>query len=314
MTTETTTTETVESTEPIAYEKGSWQEALQKSSNLLDRSAKARKTASNLLWKGAKEGIENWLPESTTDVSAEGLYGDVIEALGKSRKGDASKIKTVAVAVRTHGLDLSVYPNLSKAYAEATRLTKTVAVQAEEDDAAEEAIAQIEAPKTTSSIEGAAAILLSKGVDGAVVAILDALGKTNEAAHRAFMRAVSTEIAARVQANKPKPAPKAPAAPKAGATASTGKGAKKASAPVASKTKGKPVGTAKKASAPVAEVEDKGEPVSEPVEAGTEDVFDIEAEADALDAEETSADNAVETPEVPVAKKAGRPVVRRPRK
>lgn len=307
--TENTTTETVESTEPIAYEKGSWQEALQKSSNLLDRSAKARKTASNLLWKGAKEGIEGWLPESATDVSGERLYGDVIEALGKGRKGDASKIKTVAVAVRTHGLDLSVYPNLSKAYAEATRLTKTVAVQAEEDDAAEKAIESIEAPKTTGSVEGAAALLLSKGVDGAVVAILDTLGAKNEAAHRAFMRAVSTEIAARVQANKPKPAPKAPAAPKAGATASTGKaGVKKATAPVASKTKGKPVkGTASKPAAPVAEDTDKGEPITDPVDAGTAEVEDI---FDEIEAEDTAA----EAPAPVAKKKAGRPVVRRPQR
>ena len=189
-------------TEAPTYAKGSWQEALQRSSTMLDRSAKARKLASSLLWKGAVEGISEWLGNSDTDANGEGLYGTLLEALGTSRKGDASKIKTVALAVKNNGLDLAAFENLAKAYGEATRLTKTVRQEASEDDAAEEAIANIEAPKSTSSVDGAAALLLSKGVDGAVVAILDALGKDNFDAHRAFMRAVSNEINHRVQAVK----------------------------------------------------------------------------------------------------------------
>lgn len=291
-------TTTVESTEPIVYEKGSWQEALQKSTNLKTRAGKANKTASVLLWKGARDGIEGWLPNSATDVSGEGLYNEVIEALGTGRKGDASKIKTVAIAVRKHSLDLASYANLSKAYAAAIDLTKGSEQRAKEDDAAETAVAAIEPPKTTSSVDGAALLLLSKGVDGAVVAILDALGANNEAAHRAFARAMATEIASRIQAAKPKPAPKTPKpAPVKKAAA------KKAAAPVAAKAKGKPVGkpAAKKAAAPVEDVavEDEG--------GSAGDLFD---EIEGTEAEA----NVVETPAVPVAKKAGKPVVRRPRK
>jgi hypothetical protein len=280
-----------------SYEKGSWQEKMGKSATLLDRSTKARKQASALLWQGAVEGIEGWLPNASTDVSAEGFYGEVLDILGTPRKGDASKIKTVALAVKNNGLVLSVYPNLSKAYAEATRLTKTVAQEKDEDDAAEKAIAAIDAPKTTGSIEGAAALLLSKGVDGAVVAILDALGANNEAAHRAFMRAVSTEIAARVQAAKPKPA--AQAGPKAGATQATkGKAGAKATvkdgttkakpAPV-SKSKGDPNAKALPPKAkPVAQTK-PSEPVTEPVHVGDDTPDHTDAEAQSAPVKKTVA-------------------------
>jgi hypothetical protein len=183
---------------PVEFEKGTWQATLRESSTLLDRSAKARNRASALLWAGAQTGIESWIDDPSEDVSAEGLYATVMEALGKSRKGDASKIKTVALAVLNNGLEMGQFDNLSKAYAEASRLTKTVRVEAEEDNAAEAVIASIEAPKTASTLESAAALLLSKGVDGAVVAILDLL--ETEPAQRSFMRAVSTEVASRVQA------------------------------------------------------------------------------------------------------------------
>jgi hypothetical protein len=235
------------------------------------------------------------MPNASTDVSAEGLYNEVLGILGTPRKGDASKIKTVALAVRNHGLILASYPNLSKAYAEATRLTKTVQQQADEDDAADKAIEALadSIPNSTTTVEGAALILLSKGIDGAVVAILDALGANNEAAHRSFMRALSTEIASRVQAAKPKPVAKAgpkAGAVQAGATGSTTtkatpkSGAAKAK-PVQSVSKGdankrplpgkaKPVTKAKPATevshteAEVVAVEAKGEPVTEPVHAG----------------------------------------------
>ena len=284
------------------FVKGTWQHDLHESSTLLDRAGKAKTRASNLLWNGATEGINQWLPNSSDDVNAEALYSDVIEALGKARKGDASKIKTVALAVRNNGLVLATYPNLSKAYAEAVRVTKTADIEADEDNAAEKAIESIDAPKTTGSIEGAAALLLSKGLDGAVVAILDALGANNEAAHRAFMRAVSTEVAARVQAAKPKPAPKA--GPKAGAKQATGKaapkatikdGAAKAKPTPVSKSKGDPNRKALPAKAKPAQNQSKGEPVSEPVTAG----------------EEHFADETESAPVTPVKKTVRRPVVKR---
>lgn len=283
----------------VSYEKGTWQDTLDKSAKLFDRSQQGRKRASNLLWQGAQNAITGWLPSSGDDVSAEGLYNEVLEVLGTSRKGDVSKIKTVALAVRNHGLELASYPNLSKAYSEATRLTKTVKQERDEDDAAEKAIEGIEAPKTTSSVDGAASLLLSKGLDGAVVAILDALngpsGKNNEAAHRAFMRAVSTEIAARVQAAKPKPAPKVKAEPKEGATkakATVKDGSSKTKAKVA---KGSPKGAPAKAAPKAKAAPVKAEPKGEPAEA---------AEAKAPAAEETVAPQGPVQRAVPVPKRA----------
>lgn len=276
------------------YADGSWQDTLSKSAALFERSGKARTRASAMLWEGAQVAINDWMDGgSDSDVHGEVLYADVMDVLGKPRKGDASKVKTVALAVKNNGLVLSVYPNLSKAYAEAVRLTKTKQAQADEDDAADKAVQALaeNVPHSTTTVDGAALILLGKGIDGAVVAILDALGANNEAAHRAFMRAVSTEIAARVQAAKPKPQPKAPAKAK-GAAQVAGKQGSKATAqvntagskPKASKgTKAKPVATSaskgdpNKRALPVQKAkpvqpEPKGEPVTEPVEAGTEPV------------------------------------------
>lgn len=266
-------------TEAVVYEKGSWQDSLAKSTILLDRSAKAKKAAGAHLWNGAQAAIEGWLDKSDTDVSAEGLASEVLDVLGAGRKGDASKIKTVALAVKSNGLVLASFANLSQAYTEAVKVTKTVKAEAAEDSAAEEAIEAIEAPKTTSSVEGAAALLLSKGVDGAVVAILDTLGKDNEAAHRAFMRAVSTEIAARAQARKPKPEPKVKAEKKDGATKA--KKAPTTKAKVAT-TKAKPVpvsaskGDPNKKALPA---KAKPVPVTSPVEETVEETVEAPAKA-----------------------------------
>jgi hypothetical protein len=234
-------------TETPTFAKGTWQEALQRSSTMLDRSAKARKLASSLLWKGAVEGITEWL-SSTDDVNGEGLYATLLDALGTARKGDASKIKTVALAVRNNGLDLAAHPNLAKAYGEATRLTKTVREEAAEDDAA-------------------------------VVAILDALGKDNFDAHRAFLRAVSGEINSRVQHQRDAEAAekKAEAARKK-AEADAARKAKEEEKKAAAKAKGK--AAAKKATAKPAATKAKpkqAEPVVEDDVA--EDETEVEVEA-----------------------------------
>lgn len=231
---------TEEKAAPV-FAKGSWQAAIQRSAALFDRSGSDRKRASTLLWTGAQAAIGEWAEDkSATDVHAEVLYADVLDIMGTSRKGDVSKIKTVALAVRNKGLVLSTFANLSKAYAEARRLTVTEAQDAADDDAAEKAVEALadSVPHSTTTVEGSALLLLSRGIDGAVVAILDALGANNEAAHRAFIRAMSTEVASRIQAAKPKPAPKA--GPKAGATASTGATKATTAKPAATKAKAKP--------------------------------------------------------------------------
>jgi hypothetical protein len=214
--TDTATTDETTTT-PVSFEKGSWQESMAKSTVLKERAGKATKQAGVLLWTGAKKAIEEWIDNSENDESGENLYAEAKTALGVARKGEANKIKTVAVAVKEHGLVLGVYPSLTKAYAEAVRLTKTVAAQADEDDAAEKAVESID----------------------------DALGKDNEAAHRAFLRAVSTEIAARVQAKKPKPAPKAPKQAKGAAKPASGSSPKAAVKTATAKPKAKPVPVSK---------------------------------------------------------------------
>jgi hypothetical protein len=254
---------------PIA---GTWQETLAKSATLFDRSAAGRKKASALLWEGAQEATVEWLNESDTDPHAEVMYADVLDILGTPRKGDASKIRTVALAVKNNGLVLSLYPNLSKAYAEARRLTQTVKVHAAEDEAAEKAVSEIvaNAPKSSSKPEGAAFIVLSQGVDEAARVLLDALGATNAAAHRSLLRAISQEIAGRV----PKPAPKAPksTAPKGAAKAAKGT-AKKAAAPKPGDgaSKPKPV----KKAAPV-KAEEPG--TEEPTAGDMFDEFDLDSD------------------------------------
>lgn len=204
-----------------AFEKGTWQHKMVESAVLAERATKATTRSKSLLWTGAVEAITEWETDrAETDVYAENLYADLLDILGKSNKGSASKIKKVALAVKDAGLVLSVYNSLTQAWGEATRLIDTVKDEAVEDSAAEEAVAAIvaAAPSSTTTVEGAAQIVFSKGVDGAVVALLDALngvsGENNEAAHRAFFRAVGTEIASRVAAAKPKPEPKAAAEPK----------------------------------------------------------------------------------------------------
>lgn len=187
----------------VTYEKGSWGEMLQQSTTLKERAGKATKRAGEMLWNGAQAAIEDW--NSDTDPSGEELYELVKAALGNARRGDAKKIKDVALAVVNHGLVMSVYPNLSKAYAEARRLTSEAPAQKQDDETADEVLSSITAPKTATTIEAAAKVLLAKGSDGAVVALFDAIteaakdGDAAEAAIRSFLRAATSEATARVK-------------------------------------------------------------------------------------------------------------------
>lgn len=236
-----------------------WQDTLSESAKLFDRGTAAKKKAGELLWKGAIAAIESH--DATADPSAEVLWNEIVEVTG--RKPDASKIKAVAVAVATTGLDLAEFSNLSRAYAEAIRRTKTVKVEADEDDAADKAVESIlgSAPKTTSKPEGAALILLAEGVDTAVDLLLDALGKENGEAHRAFLRAVANGVAARKP--KPEPKPKAPAKSKKGATKATTKAAPKAAPAKAKPTIKEKADAAKaaKADAPMLEFSESEAPI-----------------------------------------------------
>lgn len=175
------------------FEKGSWQAAINEAGKLFDKSADSRKKAGALLWKGAVSAIALW---EETGNDADDLYNEILGILGEARKGDASKIKTVAVASKTKGLDTGQYNNLSRAYAEAVKMTKTAKVERAEDDAATEAVEQIaaSAPKSTSKPEGAAQILLSQGVDNAARLMLDAL--PNDESRRSLIRAFADQFSA----------------------------------------------------------------------------------------------------------------------
>lgn len=195
-----------------------WKQTLGKSEDARLKGAKYGKQAKVLLWDGAKAAIEEW-SDSNSDPSGEGLYNDVMEALGGThRKGDASKVRTVAAAL-AKGLNLDAQVSLSGAYAEARRLnTETITAKAEmlEDAAAEDAVTALAPPKTASTAESAAQIVIAKGVDEAARLLLDALGADNTLAHRALLRAIGAEIAGRVKVEE-KPEKKAPAPKKKGA-------------------------------------------------------------------------------------------------
>lgn len=260
------------------FPKGSWQATVQQSSVLFKRSGDAKKRASTLLWQGATSAISEWETQSDTDVNGEGLATELLIIMGTARKGDVSKIKTVALAVKNNGLDTANWPNLSKAYGEAIRLTKTAVVEKEEDHAGDEVIAAIseDAPKTASTVESAMrlAIALAGDFDEFFRVFGDTIdsGGSNVEAQRAALRSHAQDVSGRA---KPAPAP-APAADEAktGATPSKGKAPVKAAAKKAP-SKPKPAAT-KPAEAPAevdpfAEVdaEDAAEAPVAPVKATT---------------------------------------------
>lgn len=248
-----------------------WQDTLATSVKKAEQGAKYKKLAGQLLWDGAQAAITEWIDGADSDDEGEQLQADVNEAMGNSRKGDASKIKTVALAVVGSGLVLAEYDNLSKAYAEAIKRTKTVKVHAAEDEAADEAVQNINAPKTATKAEGAALIVMATGVDEAARLLLAALGTENHAAHKAFLRAIAQEAAGLIP--KPEPKPKAEPKAKTAKKASAKPASEKAKAPAPAKAKAKPV---KKAAKKVAPEPDLEEPTVE-----ADDMFaDLDDEAD----------------------------------
>lgn len=99
-----------------------WQDLLDQSRIAHEKGKDARREAGRLMWLGAKEAVKTWRP--ATDPTGERLYRRTLIALGGSRKGCASKIKTVALAQEHYGLDLNAYGSLSAAYQAAQRLAE----------------------------------------------------------------------------------------------------------------------------------------------------------------------------------------------
>lgn len=104
-------------TEPV------WLDLLVQSRTAADEAARAaalRKQAGEYMWAGAKAMIEEW--NCDLDPDADLLYRQAVDAIGKARKGQASKIRTVALAVRDLDLHPDCYGSLSEAYRNARRL------------------------------------------------------------------------------------------------------------------------------------------------------------------------------------------------
>lgn len=196
------TTTATEST-AVTYEKGTWQADLDRSVKMADKGKEFKEKAGVLLWKGATTAIEHWVDEADNDEQAEGLASDLLAVMGNSRKGDVSKIKTVALAVRNKGLRLEDHKNLSRAYTAARALTVVAEENAAEDDVLSGVMENVaEQAKSLSSngitIDQAAVILFSKGEDEAFRAIGDMLGTDD--ARRAALRAFAADVSGRVKA------------------------------------------------------------------------------------------------------------------
>lgn len=189
---ENKTTETNKANDPAVK---TWVKTLAASEKARISSEASGKKASALLWDGAVGAITEW--DRSGDPDGNTLYEEVKAALGGDhRKGDASKIKTVAQAVANHGLDIDEMPNLSKAYSAARDLMKGEPQRNAEDEAAEAVTSSIEVPDKPSTPEDAAKILLAEGVDETARLLVAAMGRENGPAHRAMIRAIASEVTA----------------------------------------------------------------------------------------------------------------------
>ena len=177
-----------------------WAETLRAAARKLDTAAVTAREGNSLVWLGGAAAIAD--VTSGSDYDGIAFYEQLLGALGQPRKGTASKLRTVADAVVEHGLDTSEHNSLAAAYNAARALNRTRTVEVAEDTALDEALSVLIAPKSTSTIEGAAKLLLSKGEDEAVRQIFDAIGGDNFAALRSFVRAATQELSGRVKASQ----------------------------------------------------------------------------------------------------------------
>ena len=177
-----------------------WAETLRAAARKLDTAAVTAREGNSLVWLGGAAAIAD--VTSGSDYDSIAFYEQLLGALGQPRKGTASKLRTVADAVVEHGLDTSEHKSLAAAYNAARALNRTRTVEVAEDTALDEALSVLIAPKSTSTIEGAAKLLLSKGEDEAVRQIFDAIGGDNFAALRSFVRAATQELSGRVKASQ----------------------------------------------------------------------------------------------------------------
>lgn len=270
-----------------------WAKTLEASEKARVSAEKNGKKAGILLWDGAVGAITEWDKSSDPDGST--LYDEVKDALGGDhRKGDASKIKTVAMAVANHGLDLNDFPNLSKAYKAASDLTKGAPQRKEEDDAADEATSAIEVPAKPSTPEDAAKIVLAKGVDDAARLLVATLGRENGPAHRALIRAMSAEITGVAKA-----------------LAEEKKAAEKAQREADKAEAGEKIQQAKAAKAEAKQAEPKAKPKAAPVKSDKPKAAPVKKAAPKVAAPKVETPK-VETPKAEAAPAKAKPNVAKP--
>ena len=167
-----------------------WAETLRAAARKLDTAAVTAREGNSLVWLGGAAAIAD--VTSGSDYDGIAFYEQLLGALGQPRKGTASKLRTVADAVVEHWLDTSEHKSLAAAYNAARALNRTRTVEVAEDTALDEALSALIAPKSTSTIEGAAKLLLSKGEDEAVRQIFDAIGGDNFAAQMATFTSMAS--------------------------------------------------------------------------------------------------------------------------
>lgn len=218
-----------------------WQEIMGRSVELMEQSSKDRKEASRLLWESAKRAIVEWMPNTSHDPDGDELYEKIRDILGKSRKGDASKIRIVAVHHVAGNIYMFDYDNLAQAYKAVKAFIDADLERLErewEDQTAQKATEVLSQQSSAAiSMHEAATKVLSDGVDNAAVALLSALdrannGEHNAPAHQAFVRAIVAEVSARDKAHQAaQPEVETPAKPqtkkpkKGAVTIKTAKGA-----------------------------------------------------------------------------------------
>jgi hypothetical protein len=178
-----------------------WRIALQQAGLQKDEARANTKEAGQAAWAAARAGIEEWLTVKGADPEAQAFHGEVLRYYGKARKGEASKIRTIALATANNVLDPNAYRTLGAAYAAALKLTKIADVNATEDAAlaasaaALAALAAASAP--TGTPESMASTIMALGAKKAVTLMLDALGEDNLPAHRALLRELSKQVGER---------------------------------------------------------------------------------------------------------------------
>lgn len=197
-----------------------WRIALQQAGLQKDEARANTKEAGQAAWAAARAGIEEWLTVKGADPEAQAFHGEVLRYYGKARKGEASKIRTIALATANNVLDPNAYRTLGAAYAAALKLTKIADVNATEDAAlaasaaALAALAALEAASApTGTPESMASTIMALGAKKAVTLMLDALGEDNLPAHRALLRELSKQVGERNEKAQAKTAASTPAKP-----------------------------------------------------------------------------------------------------